>query len=563
MEIRCPSMKKRYLRLATLLLVQCGLAAHASKTLMVQTPFDGTTTSPLTLRAAIAEANNDSNPADFPYIIQLPLGTYTLSEGELAIGNLLGSGLGSNVIIIGTGTAQNTIISQDGTRHVFDLDPNTTGKSTFAFANLTIKGGNDQDTTNTLSYGTGGGAIITGDFGNGGDKLMVTNCIFENNTSEGSDAFPSVGGGAISSQGGSVVLVGCTFTNNTLSGFNVSDYFGGAVEFVALDPGDTLTATGCTFVNNSVTASVLSMGGAVAGHSESSYATTMNLTACVFTRNSANSGGGAVYAASNSVNNIVGCAFLINQASVFSGDGGAIEASAGNSTTSVNLCRFLGNSATNGTAIFLTSGTGGSFNANSNWWLSQSGPPAGAIAGTGISAPTDWLTLTIAAKAPSVELGQSVSLIATFDNSSRSPLSPTQFAALTNLPVSFTGTDGSISSAQTVIQTSGTATATFTGTTDGSGSASATVDGVTTNVTINIVGSAAPTTVTLENVNPTSATLNVIGGTPGLLYEVLASEDLKSWSSIGSVVIPQTGPTNFVDTSARLYPNRFYETKYP
>ena len=498
-------MKKIHLSILAVLLIQCGITVHASTTLTVATTADGTGTSPLTLRAAINEANTDIIASHFPYIIKVPAGTYSLTQRELPIGRGVGVGMGSNVIILGTGTAANTIINQtDGTSRVFDLDPNSLGHSVFGFANLTISGGNDTFADAFGLKGDGGGGILTGDAGAGGDMLDITNCIFENNTSSG-EAGGSEGGAAVSSSGGKVYMVGCVFTNNTLVSSATNLFFGAAVYFVAYDAGDNLTAVNCVFLNNKITGSVHqgSCGGALAVDNGDTLPVA-NITNCVFGGNSVTStatggpdeGGGAVYCGGGSSNNLISCTFTNNQANGNMTNGGAIIALEG-TTNLIQYCRFLEQFRVRlrgaGSAIHLNAAQG-PFNANDNWWGANSGPPVGAIAGTNTSnakAPTAWLFLTNTSSASSVPINGTATLTASFlKDSAGTAIAAANLTALTNVAVSFAGIDGSISGAQTLIQASGTATATFTGTVAGNGGGTASFYGVSSTASITVLNGA-------------------------------------------------------------------------
>ncbi len=52
-----------------------------------------------------------------------------------------------------------------------------------------------------------------------------------------------------------------------------------------------------------------------------------------------------------------------------------------------------------------------------------------------------------------------------------------------------------------------------------------------------------------------------VQGLIGHTYEVLASQNLSTWSVIGSVTLGATATTNFTDTGAANYPQRFYRTR--
>ena len=119
----------------------------------------------------------------------------------------------------------------------------------FAFSGLTIAGGNDTFADRFGLQGDGGGGILTGDAGSGGDKLFLTNCVFANNHAGGSKTGSA--GCAVASDGGSVVVVGCVFTNNSFTGTSTAIWLGAGLYFISDDAGDTLTVMNSVFVNNS------------------------------------------------------------------------------------------------------------------------------------------------------------------------------------------------------------------------------------------------------------------------------------------------------------------------
>jgi uncharacterized repeat protein (TIGR03803 family) len=67
-------------------------------------------------------------------------------------------------------------------------------------------------------------------------------------------------------------------------------------------------------------------------------------------------------------------------------------------------------------------------------------------------------------------------------------------------------------------------------------------------------------------INPALAGQVVTLGIEGIAdrtYRLQASEDLLSWSQIATVTMPDDGFTNYLDTEAINYTNRFYRTVYP
>lgn len=57
-------------------------------------------------------------------------------------------------------------------------------------------------------------------------------------------------------------------------------------------------------------------------------------------------------------------------------------------------------------------------------------------------------------------------------------------------------------------------------------------------------------------------TMNINGaGTAGHVYEVQASQNLKSWTVLGNVTADSSGTINYTDTTAPSYPNRTYRVR--
>jgi hypothetical protein len=146
--------------------------------------------------------------------------------------------------------------------------------------NLTFTDGFTSDVPNTTSTLEGGGAI----FEDGG-SLTIINCTFTHNqcASSGED----VSGGAINGQGiGTLIIVGSTFSDN--SGSN-----GGGVG----TQDENVTVVNTTFANNSATGTGGNPGNGGNGGGLTYDGAHVSLTLCgdVFTGNSANAAGGAVF----------------------------------------------------------------------------------------------------------------------------------------------------------------------------------------------------------------------------------------------------------------------------
>ncbi|MCU0915910.1 MAG: hypothetical protein MUC88_15320 [Planctomycetes bacterium] len=163
--------------------------------------------------------------------------------------------------------------------------------------------------TNTID--TWGGAVYCRD-----NRARFIGCTFTGNTSK------TLRGGALRCERSQVEVSNCTFENNNGS---------------ALDTGDCqVTVTGCTFQRNKG-----QEGGAIRSQADTNpQGTTLNVTRCTFTANSANTSGGALYNHSLPSAVISACAFTSNAANQ---DGGAIYNY--RSSPTVASCLFVANGA--------------------------------------------------------------------------------------------------------------------------------------------------------------------------------------------------------------------------
>ena len=477
----------------------CGDARGATYT-VTSTADSASTTG--TLRWAVAQAN-----ANGTSIISIPPGTYSLTQGELDLGPTVGAGAANNVSIIGTGSAANTIIRQtDGQNRVFNLDPQSHGGATFAFANVTLTGGHD------ALDGFGGGGIITGNGGAGSpDYLFLTNVVVTGCSTTGD-------GAGLDADGGSVTMVGCTFSSNSISGGGTM--LGGGVFFLPQNTGDTFTALGCFFLRNKITATGAGQqaeGGGVTLDTNQAIGSIGNLTNCVFGANTATSsngpqgpdfGGGGMYIGAGSTIRLVGCTFTNNAANATlggasgnGGNGGGVLVQENQSSVLVQYCRFTGNTAAanGGSAIWGSTFGTSHITANDNWWAANTGPAAGAVLNGTVA---NWLVFTNTAAAATDVAGTGDGVTATWvKDSAGNSIAAVNLMALTNLPVTFSAVDGTLSGVAAVVSAAGAATATFTGTTAGSGSVTATVDGVGIAAAITVT---APPQATGVNSTPSS-----------------------------------------------------------
>jgi hypothetical protein len=439
----------------------------------------------ISLRSAIEAANAQGGTTT----INVPPGTYTLSLGELQIGP---SG-NINVTINGTGNPSSTVIQQTNTgcpsistcnNRVFNLDPNLVGNVTVTIQHVTIAHGRTSDSI-------GGAGIIAGCEvpGCGGfDSTTVNDVVFNDNNVLGTS--PGAVGGGIQNIGGTLIVQNSTFTNNSAGVFR-----GGGIYYDSHSPSvGTFTVSNSTFTGNT-SGSTASGGGAI--YMTAVAGSTLSVTGSSFSGNQAtgtSAGGGAIYKDGGATLTIDHSTFVNNQ--VLGNDpttnlasGGAIDTNTGSVT--VSFSRFVGNSvvvAGHGGAIF--NAAGATTTAQNNWWGCNTGPGgAGCDTVGGTVSSNPWIVLSNTASPSTILVNQSTTLTASFlQNSAGTPLSAGQVSVLVGLPVTWGNAQlGTLSGQQAMIQSNGTAVATFTAaSTVGTGHADATVDNgtATANITI-------------------------------------------------------------------------------
>ena len=62
-------------------------------------------------------------------------------------------------------------------------------------------------------------------------------------------------------------------------------------------------------------------------------------------------------------------------------------------------------------------------------------------------------------------------------------------------------------------------------------------------------------------ITPASQVVLTVTGQIGHTYEILATQDLKTWTVIGTVTVGAGGSLDFTDTNAASFPKRFYRTR--
>ncbi len=363
--------------------------------------------------------------------ITVAAGTYTLTMGEMTFGSqaetitINGAGVGQTIIKMAPGS---------GADRIFNINPGANPGVNITITGITFEGGA------LSSDAIGGGAIQCGGPSN---VTVIQNCSFINDSTQ--NAKPAVGvsnGGALAMEGGGTFTVSnCTFTNCT-------DHKGSGGAIYFLQPGSTpssLTITGCTFSGDTV----------VSGGSE----------------------GGAIYIATQAPNtssavSITKNTFIGNLS--LDGAGGAIQVL--NNTSNeffINFNRFYRNRAQVEFPDVAVGGGSGNVDLSNNWWgqnIAPTGVPdphvglTGASTGTLVSTP--YLELTSSGILTNIcdgSGGNSTVVTASFaKNSAGIVLAPAQLGVFAGTPISFSTTQGTISGAQTTIQSNGTATAIFT-----------------------------------------------------------------------------------------------------
>lgn len=401
------------------------------------------------LRGAFESANASAGP----HTINIAAGIYTLTLGQLFIGDVSNQ----SVTVSGAG-ASSTIIDGNNADRIIQLDQNGTATGvTFSVTGVQFTNGKE-------SSDTYGGGAFQG-YGTN-DNISFTNCDFVNNSSVSSGG----PGGALSVGHGTLTITNCTFSGNSNS--STADVKGGAIGYeIFSGESGVLTITGCTFTNNSASATG-GAGGAIS-------ITTQGYTGSTFT-----------LSASINKNN-----FISNHANTTGGEGGGIFVmnEYQNSTVTINFNRFSGNTATatgarTAVSVNNSATSSGTVNVANNWWDCNGGPTScvdkGAVTlssgGYGTNTFTPYLQLKTTTTASSLCPASTATITTGFtSNSVNTTIAAVNLTALTGLSVSYFPALGTLSGSQTTIQSSGTATTTYTaGSTAGSGGVNTVVDSV-------------------------------------------------------------------------------------
>ncbi|HML19525.1 MAG TPA: hypothetical protein PKD74_03010 [Candidatus Dependentiae bacterium] len=162
----------------------------------------------------------------------------------------------------------------------------------------------------------------------------------------------------------------------------------------------------------------------------------MKITDCTFSKNSSSNNGGAIWNARALT--ITGSTFSENSATNY---GGAIYHYATDlASCTISCCRFAGNTAANGDALYNTSPSYYVITATNNWWGSNNPDFGSLLFGAITYAP--YITMSTVAK-PQV-IGETGTITVEFASSGTTCTIPTA-------PIEFTMTDGSVTPTQTTV----------------------------------------------------------------------------------------------------------------
>ncbi len=533
---------------------------------------DGTCNADCSLREAISAAN----AAGGANTVNVPAGTYTLTlanagganednnaQGDIDIKNnmtLTGAGAATTIIQAGT-TATNGIdkvmavnpicvtplnVSISGVTIRFGRNTQPNGAPDFSYTGggidvcNTLSGGFtmtnvvvDQN-TNTTAYG---GGVNFDSFAANGTFSIIGSTISGNKTTSTASVDKNGGGINLFADQHSVNI-----TNSTISG-NTSAGQGGGV-LVRHTNGGAITFSGTTISGNTASSrgggvSNINLGGSsLAILNDSAIVNNVSQGTVVSTES--RGGGILIFTGSPTITTtITEVTFAGNQANTgtFQG-GGAIGAIAGTVNASFN--RIAGNLAGTGGGSGVHN-AGATINGANNWWGCNAGPGSApcdrSINTSGTLTTAPQLTLRHAASPATIVVGQTSTLTADFlQNSTPAAVAVGNLDAMIGTAHAFnTAVLGTISAAQTSIQSTGTATATFTGTSAGSGSASSTVDAQSVAAAITINKASTTTTITSDLPDPSDINAAVI-----VSYTVAVNAP-GAGTATGNVVVTVSG----------------------
>ena len=529
---------------------------------------DGVCNSDCSLREAISAAN--ANPgAD---TISVPAGTYQLTlanagganEDANATGDLdilgpltlSGAGSGSTIIEAGTDTT-------NGVDKVIAVNPVCTSGFDATISGVTVRfGRNTQPITDPAFSFTGGGidwcaAGTGGTFtlsnsvisdntnvnGYGGGlnvdtvssptTVHITNDTFQNNKTL--TAVNTGTGGAINLFGDSPTV---DVTNSTFSGNSTANPTsgGGAIYFRPTTIG-SLSISGSTFSSNTAGG----IGGAIATDAHGA-GTTVDIQTSKFTGNTAtNSFGGALdLNATNRNTTPFSLSHLTITGNSAGQDGGGLFI--GNSNVTLSKSVIVGNSAPSGSGIY-KSVDASTATVTDNWWGCSTGPGTTpcdtATTAGGTLTFTPWYRDQLTAATSPLQVNQSTSLTASFlTDSSGAAVPLADLSEVISRSVTWAATKGNLSSTQSTVQSTGTATGSFQASAAGTAIISAKVDNDNTApVSANVVSltvDKADTTTTIDSDTPDPT---VTGQPYTVSYTVVGSHGNAPTAPTGNVIV--------------------------
>ena len=477
-----------------------------------------------TLREAVIKANSTSGCDT----IMVPAGTYTLTltgtnNHQANVGRLDIQDCVSIVGATGVGgapasTVQAGTTTSNGIDKVFSVNPDRNKAFDTSLSNLVIQFG--RNPSSFLTDGAGGG--LDWEASNTGN-LTITNCTIQNNsTTDGN------GGGIwannMISGFGFFTISNSVIQNNVTQQSSTGQSGNGGGIWVG--PSTAMVMSNTQVLNNSAvqTLGVEGEGGGLYLSIPANLHRQTAIHASTVANNHTAGNGGGIFSGQGALvdqstavtNNQAGLdgggiwislqsdTMTITKTSITgntaTGNGGGIRVDVGAQTNNVNVSysRIAGNSAPSGSG--LSNSTTATVTASDNWWGCNQGPsfaPCDRVSGSPLTTTTSpWLTLNHTASPLNIVAGNTSTLTAGFlQDSLGAAISASNLDVFVGVPITFGNpVHGTLSNAQTTIQASGTATATFTGTTSGAGSATATVDGFSVTANINVVGSASLTT---------------------------------------------------------------------
>ena len=433
--------------------------------------------------------SGNSGLAGDPVVNRVNRGTVTIVQCTIANNKSLMMGAGANLFAdIHNVVFNNCVISNNVTTGLGGVGASGGGLNLRHTYGGSVIVSNSTFIVNNTGIGWGGGVSVSAPHLG---PVTIQNSTISGNTVLNNVAVSSEGGG-LYNEGLATVLTNVVVANNHADTFGT----GGSPENpegggVLIDYG-SLTITGNSFITNNT-----SVDGA--GIFNRTATATNSVTGATIAGNQAKNNGGGI----GVLNGIMTMSFtkllnnVANSDSTGGGDGGAIYVGGG--TLNASFCRVVSNTAANGNCVARSAGTATVAN---NWWGTNN--PAGQMSGT--VGYTPWLQLTHTANPSTIFVPNSTTLTASFlTNSAGTAIPLANLSLLIGLPITFNNAvRGTLSGAQTTIQASGAATATFTANAAGAGSADAVVDNQATTAAITIPTGVS--SINRTNLSPTNIT---------------------------------------------------------